>query len=440
MTKRPTDLVKPPRRVLIIAYYFPPMGLSGVQRVAKLVKYLPQAGWQPVVLTVKPGAYFAFDDTLLREVVASGVHIERTNSWDPTRLISRTSRIVELPSEKKRGLLTAISQYLLLPDNKIGWYPFAVNRGKKLLNQETYDAIYVSAPPYTSLIIGTALSKWANVPLVIDYRDDWLGNPRHTYPTKLHRTLHSVLERWVLRRASYVTAINDVIVKSIEHRHQLSGSKKVAIIPQGFDSADMLNSFDQVTNCTGKFKILYTGVFYDAQKPDTFLYALARAIDVAGIPADRIRATFLGLVPSYFNEMVSKLGLEEVVEYRGYVDHTETVKSMLNADVLWMIIGHRKGAEGISTGKLYEYMGTLKPILALIPNGTARRALKPYKAARICDPDDVLGTTEAMHTLYQEWLQDALPQGDKAYTLRFDRKYLAEEVASMLDKAVAEAI
>lgn len=121
------------KHVLIVAYYFPPMGLSGVQRIAKMAKYLPEAGYRVTVLTVEPGSYFAFDDSLLAELESvEGIHIVRTRSLDPTRLHGgyrgkgheghrEAHREVPFPEEKSRKVLSTISQFLLLPDNKIGW-------------------------------------------------------------------------------------------------------------------------------------------------------------------------------------------------------------------------------------------------------------------------------------------------------------------------------
>ena len=182
------------RRVLVIAYYFPPMGLSGVQRVAKFVKYLPEHGWQPTVLTIEPAGYYAYDTTLLHEVKQAGVAICRTASWDPTRFFRR-HQTIPLPSEPQRRRLSTVSQLLFVPDNKIGWLPHALRAGRRLLKERAFDAIFSSAPPYTAHLIAARLSRQSGVPLVVDFRDDWVGNPRHVYPTPLHRYLNGRLER-----------------------------------------------------------------------------------------------------------------------------------------------------------------------------------------------------------------------------------------------------
>jgi len=173
------------RRVLLIAYYFPPLGLSGVQRVTKFAKFLPDFGWDVSVLTVKPRSYFAYDESLLTDLDRDEITVHRTASLDPTRFFG--SRRIGMPPEGRRRLVSGISQTLFQPDNKIGWFPFAVREGKRLLHEHTHHVILASAPPYTAHLIGSKLSRETGLPLVLDYRDDWVDNPRHTYPTKWHR-------------------------------------------------------------------------------------------------------------------------------------------------------------------------------------------------------------------------------------------------------------
>jgi hypothetical protein len=202
-----------PRRVLIVAYYFPPMGMSGVQRVAKFARYLPRSGWQPTVLTVEPAGYYAYDASLLDEIEQAGISMIRTPSIDPTKLFGR-HKTVALPAEATRKRLAGLSQLLFVPDNKVGWYPYAVRAGLRELKARPYDAVFASAPPYTALLIAERLSTAGRLPLVVDFRDDWLENPRHSYPSVLHQALHRRMERRVIGRSKSVIAINKTIIQA----------------------------------------------------------------------------------------------------------------------------------------------------------------------------------------------------------------------------------
>ncbi len=140
------------RNVLVIAYYFPPMGLSGVQRTLKFVKYLPQFGWQPTVVTVTPTGYFAEDYSLLDELLSPNVEIVRIGSLDPNRLF-RKKGVVKLPSEPVRKLFTFVSDLFFIPDNKIGWKHKVLRGVEGLVQERTFNIIFATAPPFPDFLI-----------------------------------------------------------------------------------------------------------------------------------------------------------------------------------------------------------------------------------------------------------------------------------------------
>ncbi|MBE0603491.1 MAG: glycosyl transferase family 1, partial [Deltaproteobacteria bacterium] len=182
----------------MIAYYFPPMGLSGVQRTLKFAKFLPKYGWKPTVLTVVPTGYYAMDPSLLAEAEEAGIEIVRTSSVDPNRLFAK-ARMTRMPSEPVRQLAQFFSDLLFIPDTKIGWKRRAVKVGSELLRQRSFDALFATAPPQTDLLIGLELKRRSKLPLVIEYRDSWLDYPFKGFPTPLHRMLHARLERRVIQ-------------------------------------------------------------------------------------------------------------------------------------------------------------------------------------------------------------------------------------------------
>ncbi|MBK9248685.1 MAG: hypothetical protein IPM69_11355 [Ignavibacteria bacterium] len=140
------------KKVLVLAYYFPPLGLSGVQRTLKFVKYLPLFGWEPTVITVGESGYYAKDDTLLAEL-DPGIRIIRTHSMDANSIIKNKGTIA-IPHEKIRKLLSRISDFILIPDSKIGWKKSTLKAAIALLSTEKFDVIYATAPPQTAFLIG----------------------------------------------------------------------------------------------------------------------------------------------------------------------------------------------------------------------------------------------------------------------------------------------
>jgi glycosyltransferase involved in cell wall biosynthesis len=409
------------KHVLVLAYYVPPLGMSGVQRVSKLLKYLPQFGWRCTLIAPHPGGYFAYDESLLDDIQRSGVTVHRTPSVDPTRLVGK--REVGLANEQGRRRLSNASQYVFIPDNKIGWLPFALNEARKVIANDRPDAIFSSAPPYTAHLASSLLSALYRIPFLADFRDDWLENPRHVYPTSVHREIQRRLERWVVRRANGVTTINSVIADSLAERSQ----RDVRVIRQGFDPAD----FPQQPRVKGACcKLTYTGVFYDAQKPDTFLRGVRQFLDRR--PDAKVRLEFAGSLPHDAQSLAARLDLEEIITFHGYLPHSEVVRLQAESDVLWMTIGRRPGSECISTGKLFEYIGAARPVLALVPDGAARDVLSTHGAAFLCDPDDAGEVAQALYELYAQWERGALPVVRTEYRKQYDRRLIAGEIADML--------
>ncbi len=417
-------------RVLVIAYYFPPLGLSGVQRVAGFAKYLPRYGWHPTVLTARPAGYFAYDQSLRDEVEAAGATVIETRSLDPTRLFGR-GRVVPLPSDSVRRSLTYVSRLIFAPDNKVGWLPFAVRAGSRLHRIQPFDAVFASAPPYSGLLVASCLARRHGLPLVVDFRDDWVGHPVHRYPTRWHQRVNEHMEHRVLRQAWTVTAINRVICDSLAARSP--HARAIVELPHGHD----VGPLPEAEPAGPKMVLVYTGVFYDAQTPDSFLRALAALKAARPALADNVQARFYGLMPTESQVLVDRLGLGDMVRYEGYVSHQAAIRAQLDADVLWLTIGARPGAHGITTSKLSEYMGCRKPILALIPEGAAKDTLAHYRAGRIVDPRDVEGIERAILGLYRSWRRSALPVPDEAFVRSRTRERITGVLAKYLDAGLS---
>ena len=420
------------KHVLVVAYYFPPLGLSGVQRIAGFVRHLSDYGWKPTVLTAKPAGYFAHDNSLWVPIQEAGIRIVQTRSLDPTRFF-RAGSTVRLPQESKRQMLASVSNWVFVPDNKLGWMPFAVRAGLRQATLQPFTAIFSSAPPYTGHLVGMKIARRLGLPLVIDFRDDWVGNPRHIYPTALHRQLHVRQERQVLRHASAVTTINRPILCGLQTRQkplQIPGH----VIPHGYE--EYSDSTITRTNHKNKLRIVYTGVFYDAQTPEHFLRGLREFLIQNPDMRRRVSAVFAGLVPDYFARLVRSLELEQVVQYVGYLEHSGVVALQQKADILWLTIGSRPGASQISTGKLFEYMGTRKPILALVPPGAARDTLQRYKAAYVVSPEDVNKATQALNRIRNDWRDQCFPKPDEAFVSTLSRKYLTKKLSDVLNSVV----
>lgn len=424
------------RRVLVLAYYFPPLGMSGVQRTLKFVKYLPAHGWQPTVLTVEPRAYFAHDDTLLEELQDLPIEIVRTASRDPFSFLHKRGMTLRMPSHNRHVLMSKLSQAVFIPDNKIGWKRHALSKSREILERESFDLIYATAPPYTAFLIGETLKKlYPDLPLVLDYRDAWLHNPLHSYVTPLHRMRHRALEQRCLRVANRIVTINRRIKELLLTEYPMLGHGDIDIVPQGYDGEDF--SPDIHPQRQGPMVLTHAGTFYHNRTPRHLLHALAAIKSRAPHTAQDIRIQFVGMEREEDKALVQNLGLESHVRFLGYLPHRECVDILLSSHALFMMIGEGPGEDMMSTGKLYEYLGTRRPILACVPEGVARQALAKSGAAFITDPADSIAIAQELDRLVALHRAGTLPTGNESHAAQFERSVLTGQLVRIFESAIA---
>jgi len=419
------------KNVLLIAYYFPPMGLSGVQRTLKFAKYLPQFGWKPTVLTVTPTGYYAHDASLLEEAEKAGISIERTGSLDLNRLFAHKGTVM-MPHEKMRAFLSVMSQIFFIPDNKIGWKKRAIRKAEELLKEKEYSAIFATAPPYTDFLIGRYLREKYHIPLVIDYRDSWYDNPSHFYLTPLHSLAHKRLERKVLKSSDRVIVINRRIKELLLKRYEFLRYNEIEIIPQGFDPADFTPLLRTAIPKSKKMRIMYSGIFDGNRTPKYFLEALAKVFQEHPTLRGSIEAWFMCAFREENKRYIQQLDLQDHVTILGYCAHNECISHLLASDVLWMMVGAAKGSDMISTGKLYEYLGAGKPILGCVPEGVARQTILEAGGIAV-HPTDIDGIAAAIVDLYGKYKKKELHGPPADVVQLYNRVTLTGEVARVME-------
>lgn len=427
----------PPRRALVIAYYFPPMGLSGVQRTLKFVKYLPQFNWHPTVLTVDPRGYLAKDESLLDDLKGRPVRIVRTPAAGPGKVLAKKD-VVALPPERTRKLLTRLSDAFFIPDNKIGWRSTAVARALALHAETPFDLVFSTAPPFTDLLIGADIKHRINRPLVLDYRDPWVDYPFRWYPTPFHRLQHRSLERRALKASSHIITTNRRVKELILQRYRFLTYHDVDIIPQGFDPED----FRFLENPPGggkpakarsrKMRITYAGVFWEDRVPDYFLKALHDLYEQSPRLRGRIEAVFVGTFREENLKLVAKLGLQDSVTVLGYLPHGETLKQLASSDVLWMIVGDDVG----SPGKTYEYIGARKPILGCAPEGFIKNAILEAGGV-VVPPTDVGAIKRAIERYFELFEHKQLRPPPEEVVRKYDRVALTLSLVRIFESLLA---
>ena len=412
-------------KVLVIAYYYPPMGLSGVQRTLKFTKYMPRFNWEPTVITTGKTGYFAHDLTLLEEAEKAGVIIKRTESFDPQSLLKRKGTM-KMPPEIIRKTLSRVSKTFFIPDNKKFWSHKAYNLAASILKHEHFDIIFVSGPPFSTFITAAKLRERFNIPLIIDYRDAWTGNQFAFNPTPYHSWKHKKLEDKVLRKADKVIVVNRLIKENLLKKFQFLTFNDVLILPHGFDSEDYEN-VEPIREEKRKCKILYSGIFYESITPKYLLKAFKElSIERPDIAAN-IELQFAGHFRRENQKLVARLGLQHFVREFGYLNHKETIRRIVSADVLWVMLSNKQMA-AVTPGKLFEYFGSRKPVLATLPEGVAKIAAEKYGASFITPPDDIKAIKKALIEIDKRFRAGTLPVPDEKFIEEHNRFALTEKL------------
>jgi glycosyltransferase involved in cell wall biosynthesis len=423
-------------KVLIIAYYFPPMGMGGVQRVAKFVKYLPFFGWKPYVLTVKEVDYWAKDHSLLEEIPPE-VKVMRTGSFDPLRIsfilksFFKRGRQKDEPARKRTVKRLKFASWLFFPDNKAGWIPFALMKGLKLCRREKINLIFSSSPPPSLHLTAYMLKFLTGLPWVADFRDPWIEYRFEIFPTPFHLFLKKRLEKLIIQKADKVITANPAITTDLESRHP--HTEKIQQIDQGYDEEDFASCQVSLPEI---FTIGYLGTFSPDCDPEPFLAALGGLIGEGIIPKDKIRLVHVGLSMGIdLDHLIEKYNLKDVVLKKGYLSHRESVNEMKKASLLLLVTSDHPL---IFPAKVYEYLRFKKPILGIIPKESRiAKFLTEIKAGKVISPEDKEGIRQVLVSYFTDFAEGKMTLVISEDEInRFERKSLTFKLASLLDEVV----
>ncbi len=408
-----TPASRPMRRLLLVAYQFPPVGGAGVQRVTKFVKYLQQFGWQTTVLTVKNPSVPAIDHSLLNDV-PPGTEMLRAITWEPSYAVKSlvtgaaghpaASFRTRLRAFAKSALRTA-ANCLLQPDPQILWVPNAIRMGRQVLEETRHDAILASGPPFSTFLVGRALSQESGLPLVVDYRDEWSLANTYMENRKFGR-LASIIQRrqqaGVLRSARAIIATTRASTANLERAARRCGSTTQAhCIFNGFDADDLPlpDSAAVEPRSEAPLRLVYVGTLWKL----TSLAPLAAAIrELASRSPDlsrRLKLVVAGRRTAEEQDLIATLQADTgCVEEIPYLDHTDAVGLMRSADLLLVTLAGLPGAERVLPAKVFEYLAVRRPMLAVTPRGELWDVLQKHSNAAVYDPTNTAGIAEFLET------------------------------------------
>ena len=438
------------KKVLIVTYYFPPSGGAGVQRILKFVKYLPEFGWEPIVLAPRDADYPAYDETLLNDVPPD-VKIYRSMIIEPYQFYRKLTgkkpgeamdiATLSRDAGQQRKLSERFSEFVrsnfFIPDARIGWRPFAVRAGLKAIRDEKIDLILSSAPPYTCHLIGKALKHKSGLPWICDFRDSWVGwlsaAERSGLPDRIERRM----ERSVLTHADRILTVSPGVQEDLLSRNPALRDDRWLELPNGYDADDFTGLEPVEHKFSDKLVITYTGSLYGNRNPNFLLKALAELIAEDPSWQDDLRLMFVGRAGGPIQAQLEGETFRGMITTIPYVTHRESIRYLLASDVLLLIIDDAPANKGILTGKLFEYLGARKPILALAPEGNAVDLIRETRAGFIAPPKDVRRIKETLTEIRRRWRENKLHEGlfDEIKIRALDRKELTSKLARILDTA-----
>jgi len=425
------------KKVLIITYYWPPSGGAGVQRWLKFAKYLPELGWQPIILTVDPkyASYPQRDESLSKEV-GSDCLVYTTKSFELYNLYKLVSGKKEVPyggfaNESKEGLLLKFSKFLrgnfLLPDPRKGWNKYALKKAAELIREFKIETVVTTSPPHSTQLIGFKLKQKFNIRWIADLRDPWTDIYYYTQfkHTALALRIDKNYEQKVVEKADVLITVSEDVKRIFADKSNLPIAAKTTVIPNGFDEEDF-----SISNIPTEIKriITYTGTISEAYDVDSFLEAINSLDDHL---KSQLLIRFVGKVPPSVENKFRLTGLE--IELVGYVDHIKSIEYLFRSDLLLLVIPKVKNNQGILTGKFFEYLASQKPILAIGPtDGDLARIIEETKCGKLFDYSDSKGILQFI----QEKL--VLPKTtiitDQAN--QYSRKELTRKIAQLFESKI----
>jgi len=423
--------------VLYVSYYFPPLGGIASIRALKNVKYLRELGCEVQVLTAQTALLRHPRDPGLQKELPSGITVWRAWCPDAEWLFKL------LYGLRLGGLVRFLRQRVFFPDPQRLCLPFARRKLNQLMKADAKPEIAViSSGPPSSLSLGLILKDRFGVPFICDFRDEWTNNPERInldYPARV-QSRELLMESRVLRGCAGVSYLTELMRRNFVQHHSCLKGKPSAIIPNGFDAADF--SGLEPTNHRGCFHLVYCGSFYDRRQPDSLWTAISSLLQAGRIEAGSLCVDVIGKnTPAFvLGSFANDPAIRDCVKFHGFMPHRESLRAMLKAEALLLYIPSGRNADSVLTGKIFDYLASGKPILAIVPpRGLAAEIVLRAGTGFVADYQDIPGIAAALLHLYELWRQGGLGviKPDREYVSSFSRRSQAEKLAGLIEEVLS---
>jgi glycosyltransferase involved in cell wall biosynthesis len=415
------------RHALFIAFHYPPeASSSGVLRTLTFSRYLPEHGWRVSVITPEASTHATVDADLERQI-PSGTRILRTKALNTKRDLSLRGRYPAL---------------LAVPDVWIGWLPFAVAAGRRLVASDPIDLVYSTSPHATAHLVARRIASFARRPGVADFRDPWIEEPPEPGSPNgpVFRNVNRWLERTVVTGSAAIVTSTTHLRDAMRRRYPEESEGKFHAILNGYDEADFVDRRMPPPSSGTRLTIVHAGsINAQFRDPRPLFEALARLAKGGRIAVpSEIDIRFVGAgafgdAPAV-RAAIAAAGLADSVTFLPRVPYEDSLRHLSDSDLL-LLLQASDDTVGLVPAKLYEYLRTRKPVLALVREGAITDVLALTGGGWGVDPVDAKTLGATLDDIVTRWRAGALADhlADMVVLRRFDRRALTGELASVFD-------
>lgn len=429
------------KKVLIITYYWIPSGGAGVQRWIKFVKYLREFGWEPIIYTPE-NPDFSIEDISLQKDVPVGIQVIKRPIWEPygifKMLIGKKGQKVNVSfadNNKKNNVIHklafSIRGNLLIPDPRCFWIRPSFRFLNKYLKNHPVDVIVSTGPPHSMHMIGMKVHKSTKIPWIADFRDPWTNIDfyKDLNLTFFANKIHHYHEKKVLTNASRVVSVSPTWCKELANNAQRS----VDLVHNGYDEEDVIHTDKPMDS---DFSITHIGSINKDRNPKVLWVALKSLLEENEGLKQEIKIKLVGNIDPIIFSDIEQYGLTDFVEIVGYLPHNEAVVFQQTSQVLLLLINNTPNANGILTGKLYEYIASTRPILSIgLPRSDSAKLLRETQAGVVIDFEDVEGMKASILDLYEKYKEGTLQVKAIDYE-KYSRKNQCEAMVKILNEVI----
>jgi glycosyltransferase involved in cell wall biosynthesis len=420
-------------KVLIITYYWPPSGGAGVQRWLKFSKYLPEFGWEPIILTVDPDyATYPVIDSSLKNDIPVNLRVYSTRAIDYFSIYKNDKSKIptagfanSVENTLKGKILRFIRGNFFIPDPRKGWNKFAFQKACDLIEAEGLKHVITTSPPHSTQLIGLKLKKkYPGIKWIADLRDPWtdIYYYKHFYPTFFSKRIDLLFENSVLLKADRIIAVGPSLKKSFTLKAK-GIENKIEVVTNGFDENDFLpysGSSPQI------FTISYIGTLSEDYPIQGFLNALKDFRE--NIKEFKLR--FIGTVSARQKIAIQSSPGCQTTEFINNVAHSEAISYMRGSSLLLLIIPDHSDNKSIITGKIFEYLASGKPVICIGPtDGDAAEILRETGSGSTFSYKDSKGILDYLMTSYTGNINI-----EKGSANVFSRRELTRKIISLLEE------